>query len=309
MTLLVVGSVAYDTVETRAGSSIDSLGGSATYCSLAARFFTDVSVVGVVGNDFLDTDKALLQNNGIDTTDLEIADGNTFKWQGKYDPKDFNKRDTIDTQLNVFANFNPKISHQNASSEFLFLGNIDPVLQLNVLEQMNKTPTLVGLDTMNYWIDSKKSSLEEIVRQINVLFMDETEIKEFTNKDTIYSAAEHVHKMGPEIVIVKKGEHGAIVTYEGEIFAIPAFPTQNVMDPTGAGDSFGGGFMGYMSSVKTLTSEHIRQAIAFASVMGSLAVENFSIDRLIRVHSKEIHQRFEELFKITNFDPKVDVKK
>ena len=309
MTLLVVGSVAYDTVETRAVSSEDSLGGSATYCSLAARFFTDVSVVGVVGNDFLDTDKALLQNNGIDITDLEIAEGNTFKWQGKYDPKDFNKRNTIDTQLNVFANFDPKISRQNASSEFLFLGNIDPILQLNVLEQMNKTPTLVGLDTMDYWIDSKKNTLEKVVHQINVLFMDETEIKEFTNKDTIYSAAEHVHKMGPEIVVVKKGEHGAIVTYEGEVFAIPAFPTRNVMDPTGAGDSFGGGFMGYMSSVKTLTSEHIRQAIAFASVMGSLAVESFSIDRLIRVHSKEIHQRFEELFKITNFDPKVDVKK
>ena len=309
MTLLVVGSVAYDTVETRSGASKDALGGSATYCSLAAKFFTDVSVVGVVGDDFLDTDRALLQNNGIDTTDLEISEGQTFRWQGKYDPTDFNKRDTIDTQLNVFADFNPKISSQNASNEFLFLGNIDPILQLDVLEQMNKSPTLVGLDTMNYWIDSKKCPLEEVVQRINVLFMDETEIKEFTSKETIYSAAEHVHKMGPEIVVVKKGEHGAIVTYRGEAFAIPAYPTKNVMDPTGAGDSFAGGFMGYMSSVKTLTSEHIRQAIAFASVMGSLTVENFSINRLTGLKSEEIHQRFQELFKLTNFNPNIVVTK
>ena len=309
MTLLIVGSVAYDTVETKFGSSKNSLGGSATYCSLAARFFTNVSMVGVVGNDFLESDRMLLQNNAVDITDLEILSGETFKWHGKYDPDDFNKRDTIDTQLNVFANFTPKISSQNASCEFLFLGNIDPKLQLNVLEQMKETPTLVGLDTMNYWIDSEKTTLEKAIQQIDVLFMDETEIKGFTKKNTIYSAANQIHEMGPEIVLVKKGEHGAILSYHGELFALPSFPTQDVRDPTGAGDSFAGGFMGYLSSVEELTSTSLRQAMAFATIMGSLTVESFSVNKLVQVEYQEISSRFEKLFKMTDFNPNISVRK
>tara|TARA_B100000686_G_scaffold179240_1_gene186190 strand:- start:5096 stop:6016 length:921 start_codon:yes stop_codon:yes gene_type:complete len=305
MTLLIIGSIAYDTVETKSGLSKDSLGGSATYCSLSASFFSPVRIVGVVGSDFKKNDHDLLQINEIDTTGLEVADGDTFRWRGRYDPDDFNKRDTLDTRLNVFAKFNPILSDRNRTSKFLFLGNIDPTLQLNVLEQMENSPTLVGLDTMNYWIDTEKRPLEKVVRKIDVLFMDEFEIREFTQQNTIYDAAEYAHDMGPSIVVIKKGEHGIVLSHEGNLFAMPAFPTRNVVDPTGAGDSFAGGFMGYLSSVGTIDAKSVRQAAGFASVMGSIAVENFSVRKLIEIDRNEINSRFDHLYKLTIFNPDI----
>jgi len=280
MSLLVVGSVAYDSVTTAAGSRTNSLGGSALYFSASASYFTDVSLVAVVGEDFSEADRNKISGRKVDITGLETAKGKTFRWKGIYDSKNLNSRETIDTQLNVFADFSPSLAKNNISHPCLFLANIDPLLQRDVLTQMNPKPRIVALDTMDYWINDHKDNLSKTIENVDVLFMDETEIKSFTSKPNIFSAAQAVRDMGPRLVLVKRGEYGVVMFNEGDIFSVPAFPVEDVIDPTGAGDSFAGGFMGYLSNMNDFSHETLRRAAVIASVMGSFAVEGFSTDRV-----------------------------
>ena len=303
MSLLVVGSVAYDSVTTAAGSRADSLGGSALYFSASASYFTNVSLVAVVGEDFSEADRKKLGAREVDISGLETAKGKTFRWEGIYDTENLNFRETIDTQLNVFADFSPSLAKNNISHTCLFLANIDPVLQHEVLSQMNPKPRIVALDTMDYWINDHKDNLSKTIENVDVLFMDETEIKSFTAKPNIFAAAQAVRDMGPRIVLVKRGEYGVVMFNEGDIFSVPAFPVEGVVDPTGAGDSFAGGFMGYLSNMNDFSHEALRRATVVASVMGSFAVEGFSTDRVGNLTHLEIEERFRGIAGMTYFKP------
>jgi len=303
MSLLVVGSVAFDSVETAAGSRTDSLGGSALYFSASASYFTKVSLVAVVGEDFSEANRKILSARSINISGLETAKGKTFRWEGVYDTQNLNSRATIDTQLNVFADFSPSLGEDNISHPLLFLANIDPVLQLQVLKQMNPKPKIVALDTMDYWINDHRNNLKNTIENVDVLFMDEKEIKSFTSKSTIFAAAQAVRDMGPRIVLVKRGEYGVVMFNEGDIFSVPAFPVENVIDPTGAGDSFAGGFMGYLSRTKDFSHESLRRATVIASVMGSFAVEGFSTERVGNLAELEIEDRFRGIAGMTYFEP------
>jgi len=303
MSLLVVGSVAFDSVKTATGSRKDALGGSALYFSSAASYFTKVNLVAVVGEDFSEANKKTLTTRCVDISGLETAKGKTFRWEGIYDTQNLNSRETIDTQLNVFANFAPSLEENNIAHPLLFLANIDPVLQYQVLNQMNPRPKIVALDTMDYWINDHRGNLENIVENVDVLFMDEKEIKSFTSKSTIFAAAQAVRDMGPRIVLVKRGEYGVVMFNEGDIFYVPAFPVENVVDPTGAGDSFAGGFMGYLSSTNDFSPGSLRRATVVASVMGSFAVEGFSTERVGKLTNPEIEDRFRGIAGMTYFEP------
>ena len=303
MSLLVVGSVAYDSVTTAAGSRTDSLGGSALYFSASASYFTNVSLVAVVGQDFSEADRKKLSTRDVDISGLETAKGKTFRWEGIYDTGNLNSRETVDTQLNVFADFSPSLAKNNISHPCLFLANIDPVLQHEVLTQMNPKPRIVALDTMDYWINDHKDNLSKTIENVDVLFMDETEIKSFTSKPNIFSAAQAVRDMGPRLVLVKRGEYGAVMFNEGDVFSVPAFPVEDVIDPTGAGDSFAGGFMGYLSNMNDFSPETLRRAAVIASVMGSFTVEGFSTDRVGKLTRLEIEDRFRGIAGMTYFKP------
>jgi sugar/nucleoside kinase (ribokinase family) len=303
MSLLVVGSVAFDSVKTAAGARTNSLGGSALYFSASASYFTEVSLVAVVGEDFSEVNRKTLSAREIDISGLETAKGKTFRWEGIYDTQNLNSRETVDTQLNVFADFSPSIGKNNISHPLLFLANIDPVLQSQVLKQMNPKPKIVALDTMDYWINDHRDNLQNTIENVDVLFMDETEIKSFTSKSTIFAAAQTVREMGPRIVLVKRGEYGVLMFNEGDIFSVPAFPVQDVIDPTGAGDSFAGGFMGYLSSTNDFSPESMRRATVVASVMGSFAVEGFSTERVGELTKLEIEDRFRGISGMTYFEP------
>lgn len=304
MTLLVVGSVAYDSVTTGAGTRDDALGGSATYFSVASSFFTNVSLVAVVGDDFLESDKTKLLNHGVNISNLAVAKGNTFRWKGVYDSADVNIRETLDTQLNVFEKFDPMLSNKNKQSDFLFLANIDPKLQMKTLNQMTERPKVVALDTMNFWIDDHKQPLIDIVKKVDILFMDNKEISSFTGEANIIKAAKKITQMGPSTVVIKKGEHGVMMFNQGDIFTAPALPIENVIDPTGAGDSFAGGFMGYLSKTNDISNENLKRAIIAGSVMGSLAIEGFSIEKFTDLKKQEIENRFKKIIGITSFEAK-----
>ena len=306
MTILVVGSVAYDSVETPAGRRDDALGGSATYFSVACSNFAPVSLVGVVGEDFRDVDVELLRSRGVDLSGLERLKGQTFRWSGVYGSQDVNTRTTLDTQLNVFADFAPRLSEAQCEAPYLFLANIAPSLQLDVLQQMRKRPELVALDTMNFWIEGSGAGLNEVVRQVDVVFMDENEARSFTDSMNLMQAAKAIHSMGPSTVVVKRGEHGAILFHEGQPFLTPAVPLEHVVDPTGAGDTFAGGFMGYLAATEDLTEQGFRRAAVTGSVMGSFVVEGFSLERLAEATSEEIELRFRKLSALTRFEPLAD---
>ena len=301
--LLVVGSVAYDSVTTGSGSRKNALGGSAMYFSVSSSFFSEVSLVAVVGEDFSSNDRAFLSGRGIDLTGLEIADGKTFRWEGVYDPTNVNYRETIDTQLNVFGDFCPKLSNSHRKNDFLFLANIDPTLQLQVLKQMSPRPKLVALDTMDFWIADHREELAKTIENVDVLFMDEDEVKSFTGEENVMRAANTARDMGPRILVVKKGEHGVLLFNEGDVFAAPAFPLANVIDPTGAGDSFAGGFMGYLANEGDLSAEGFRRASIVGSVMGAFAVEGFSAERFQSLKHEEINERFRGIAGMTAFKP------
>lgn len=298
--------MAYDSVETPAGRRDDALGGSATYFSVACSNFAPVSLVGVVGEDFRDSDVELLQSRAVDLSGLERVEGRTFRWSGVYGPEDINTRETLDTQLNVFGDFAPSLTEAQRESPYLFLANIAPSLQIDVLQQMRRRPKLVALDTMNFWIEGSGEELREVVRQVDVVFMDENETRSFTDSMNLTQAARAIHSLGPKAVVVKRGEHGAILFHEGQPFLTPAVPLEHVLDPTGAGDTFAGGFMGYLAATEDLTERGFRRAAVTGSVMGSFVVEGFSLERLAEATSEEIEKRFRQLSALTRFEPLAD---
>ena len=303
MSVLVVGSVAYDSVKTPAGSQKDALGGSATYFSISSSYFTPVSLVAVVGDDFRTEDVELLESHRVDTSGLDRRSGKTFRWSGVYGAEDVNTRETLDTQLNVFADFAPSLSPGQRRQPFLFMANIDPELQLDVLNQMDGRPTLVALDTMNFWIEGKRTELTRVVEAADVLFMDESEARNFAGEANLVKTARHIRSLGPATVIIKRGEHGVLLFNEESIFAAPAFPLEAAVDPTGAGDSFAGGFVGYLAATGDLTHQGFRRAAVLGSVMGSFAVESFSADRIGSLTRQEIEARFRAITHLSQFEP------
>ncbi len=298
MAILVVGSVAFDSLETPSGKRERVLGGAATHFALAASFFTKVRVVGVVGEDFLPEHEAVLTSKGIDTTGIEHVAGKSFHWTGSY-VKDLNSAETLATDLNVFAEFQPKILASYLDSEYLFLANIDPVLQLKVRQEMANAKLVAG-DTMNYWIAAHRENLLKVLAELDVLLINDGEAKMLSGVDNGLRAAEGVIALGPKAVVVKHGEYGATMYGGGQAFRAPARPLGEVVDPTGAGDSFAGGFYGYIASQGTLTPETFRTAMFYGSVMGSLACERFGTERLQVTTREEIEERFQHLKTISH---------
>jgi sugar/nucleoside kinase (ribokinase family) len=301
MSLLVVGSVAFDAVETPFGRRDKMLGGSAAHFSISASFFTDVRVVAVVGGDFSREDGEVFERHNVDTTDLErIPDGETFRWGGRSE-FDLNTAHTLYTHLNVFADFKPKLSEAAKQSRLVFLGNIQPELQREVREQVTGAE-LVALDTMNLWINIARDALLEAIKGVNVVIINDAEARQLTNEPNLIKAARQILSWGPQALIVKRGEYGAALFTSESYFAIPAYPLESVFDPTGAGDTFAGGFMGYMSSQETLDEAAMRRAMIFGSVMASFNVEEFGTDRVQRLTHEEINERFRAFKQITNFE-------
>lgn len=298
MAILVVGTVAYDAIKTPFGERDRILGGSATHFSVSASFFTDVSVVAVVGDDF--DSEAVFLERGIDVTGLErVSGGKTFFWRGEYG-YDLNVAHTRETQLNVIADFKPRLSEQALNSEYLFLANIDPRTQRAVREQSHAK--LVALDTMNFWIEGSRDALVEALAGIDILVINDAEARELAGESSLMKAARAIRELGPRRLVIKRGEYGAALFSEHGYFATPAYPVENVVDPTGAGDSFAGGFMGYLAASGEATDAALRRAIIYGSVMASFNVEEFSCDRLRRLTQREITERFRHFKAITHFE-------
>ena len=302
MNLLVVGSVAYDTVETPSGRADGKLGGSATYFSAAASYFTDVGIVAAVGTDFTAEDRALFEAWGADTAGLETVQGRTFRWSGLYED-DLNSAVTRETQLNVFAGFNPRLGPAQKSAPYLFLANINPGLQRAVLDQMDPRPRLVACDTMNLWIEMSKPGLVDVMSDVDALLINEGELRLLTGERSIVTGAEKLLSLGPGTLVVKRGEHGVAIFDRDFTFALPAYPVAAVVDPTGAGDSFAGGFMGYLAARGEAGQEELRCAAVAGSVMASFAVESFGLDRLCSLTAEDIERRFDAFANLTRFDP------
>ncbi|HLI35426.1 MAG TPA: PfkB family carbohydrate kinase [Terriglobia bacterium] len=300
MSLLVVGSVAFDSIQTPYGEAEEIAGGSATYFSVTASYFTPVNVVAVVGEDFGEEQMQIFRGRPIDTQGLERAKGKTFRWRGKYQG-DMNEAQTLETQLNVFQSFAPKIPSSYLNSEFVFLGNIDPALQLHVRKQLPRA-RVVACDTMNYWIQGKPEDLKKTLAAVDALVINEGEARMLSGVENLRRAASIIQKLGPRTLIVKRGEHGACLFQDQSIFFAPAFPLEQVHDPTGAGDSFAGGFMGYLAKTGDLSEPSLRRALVYGSVMASFAVEEFGLSRLLRVQPEEIETRFKEFKAMTHFD-------
>jgi sugar/nucleoside kinase (ribokinase family) len=275
MTLLVVGSIALDSIFTPFGETADALGGSAVYFSVAGSLLHPVQVVGVVGNDYPVAELERLGSRGIDWSGVERVDGESFRWKGKYS-YDLQSRETLETRLGVFADFQPKLPEAFRTASFLFLGNIDPELQLGVLDQVTR-PMLVVCDTMNYWIQSKKKVLMELLARVDVLMVNDSEARELSGDWNIHRAGRWILAQGPKRVVIKQGEHGALLIEPTRTFYVPAFPLETVFDPTGAGDAFAGGFMAYLARTRSVTEDNIRRAMVFGAAMGSYAVEQFGI--------------------------------
>lgn len=300
--MLVVGSVAYDTVDTPSGRNDNQLGGSATYFAVASSYLTDVAVVAVVGQDFDPDDTTMLSDRGIDTSGLQQVDGDTFRWSGSY-REDLNSAVTLETQLNVFADFSPELGPAHRESPFLFLANIDPKLQASVLSQMTRRPRLVACDTMNLWIDISRPALVSLIERVDILLINEAEALQLTGRDGVASAAQSLLESGLRTVVIKRGEYGAVVFHRDFTFAVPAYPLITVVDPTGAGDSFAGGFLGYLSSVDDTGNDAIRRAAVVGSVMASFAVESYGLDRLRSLSASDIDARFDAFVELTRFHP------
>jgi sugar/nucleoside kinase (ribokinase family) len=300
MSVLVVGSVALDSVETPFGKAEDVLGGSATFFSASASHLTKVSVVGVVGSDFPVENLEPLRKRGVDFSGLEHAEGNSFRWRGRY-RHDLNSAETLETHLGVFSHFSPKIPDALRSRPYVFLANIDPRLQLDVVRQVTK-PKLVACDTMNFWIQSRRPDIIELLKHVDLMTLNDGEARQLTEKSNLVQAAQWILARGPRHVIIKKGEHGAFMFTANSIFFAPAFPLENVFDPTGAGDAFAGGFIGYLAATGDLSEANMRRAVICGSVMGSFAVERFSIDRLMTVTRPEIDQRMSEMRRLVTFE-------
>jgi sugar/nucleoside kinase (ribokinase family) len=302
MSLLVVGSLALDTIETPFGKAERTLGGSATFVSVAASYFVQpVRLVGVVGGDFPKDDIEFLKDRGVDLEGLQIVeDGKTFHWHGKYH-YDLNSRDTITTELNVFADFDPIIPEAFQRSTYLCLGNINPELQKKVLLQM-AAPKLVVADTMNFWIEGKHEALLDVIKHINVLIINDSEARELSGEANLIKAARRIEEMGPKTLIIKKGEHGALLFHENEMFSAPAYPLESIFDPTGAGDSFAGGFIGYLAKTDDISYENMKRAVVYGSTIASFTVEKFSLEGIKDLSYFEIKDRFNEFKRFSSFD-------
>lgn len=299
MAIVVVGSLGLDTIETPAGRVEEVLGGSAAYFSLAARHFLPVSLVAVVGTDFPDAARQALVHPELDLSGLEVLDGRTFRWEGVYS-EDMNTRETLRTELNVFERFRPKLHEGIRSLQNVFLANIDPVLQREVLDQLSR-PRLVLCDTMNYWIQSKRGELLETLKRVRILLINEEEARELTGESLTHRAARAILSLGPETVVVKQGEHGAFLQGPDLYFTCPAFPIESVIDPTGAGDTFAGGFFGALARMSRLTDRTLRAAVVYGCVMASFTVEEFGVGGLLRAKRAEILRRAGAIMEMTRF--------
>jgi len=298
--LLVVGSVGLDDVETHGGKRTSVLGGAASYFSVAASFLAAPRMVAIVGHDFPSSHTELFQRHGVDLAGLERVPGETFRWAGVYS-RDFLTRTTLDTRLNVFSDFNPKLPLAWRSSDYVFLANIDPELQLRVLEQ-TAGPRFVACDTMNFWITGKRPELLRLLGRVDMLLLNDEEARQLSGQSNLPAAARAIRALGPSAVIIKRGDAGALLFHEGGVFSAPAFPIENVVDPTGAGDSFAGGFMGWLARSGTTTPENIRTAMILGSVLASFAVEDFSLDRFRSLDMGQIRERFAAFADLVHFD-------
>jgi sugar/nucleoside kinase (ribokinase family) len=302
VSVLVVGSVALDSVETPFGSVKNALGGAATYISAAASYFTaPIRLVGIVGGDFPKGGIEFLESRNVDLEGLEVVtDGKTFHWAGKYH-YDLNNRDTLATELNVFESFDPKIPEKYRHSTYVCLGNIDPVLQRRVLEQIEK-PRLVICDTMNFWIEGKNAELRETLKRTDVIILNDSEARLLSKEPNLVKAARTIRAMGPQIVIIKKGEHGALLITERTFFSAPAYPMEDIFDPTGAGDSCAGGFVGWIAKTDDFSDENLKRAVIYGSTMASFCVEKFSVDGLRTLSHLQIQDRFRAFRELSRFE-------
>jgi sugar/nucleoside kinase (ribokinase family) len=298
--LVVVGSVALDSVEIKGKMHDDLLGGSASFFATAASYFAPVKLVAVVGDDFPKEHLDFFGKRGVDLGGLEKRAGKTFRWKGRYSD-DLGSRTSLDTQLNVFADFSPKLPEGWRDTEFLFLGNIHPALQLDVLGQLKK-PRLVAMDTMNFWIEGERQALGKVLERVDLVVLNDEEARQLSGEHNLPRAARAIRAMGPKTIIIKRGESGALLFHEHGVFAAPAYPLEEVVDPTGAGDTFGGGFMGYLAKARDLGPQSVRRAMFYGSVMASFLVEDFSLDRLRDLTDGEIEGRYRAFRDLTHFE-------
>jgi sugar/nucleoside kinase (ribokinase family) len=301
LSILVVGSVAFDGIQTPFGQVERCLGGSATYFSVAASFFSPVALVAVVGEDFSDEDLRIFEGRPIDTSGLQrVAGEKTFYWRGEYG-YDLNVAQTKETQLNVFAGFKPQLTEAQKNADVLFLANIDPELQMDVLKQAGR-PRLVALDTMNYWITSKPEALGRILAEVDLAIINEAEVRQYMREANLIKASRQILALGPKALVVKRGEYGVLMITKDAVFTAPAYPLENVFDPTGAGDTFAGGLLGYLASRKVHDDREFRRAIIFGSVLASFTVEKFSLDRLREITISDVRERYQEFRRLTHFE-------
>ena len=301
--LVIVGAVAFDAIETPFGKTDKILGGPATFIGLAAsQFEVDSAIVSIVGGDFPNEYLDMFKNRGIDISSLEVVqNGKTFFWSGKYH-NDMNTRDTLATELNVLGDFNPVVPEKYKNSKVLMLGNLQPSVQSSVIEQMSEKPDLVILDTMNFWMDTALEDLKKVIRKVDVITINDEEARQLTSEYSLVIAAKKIMEMGPKYVVIKKGEHGALLFFENEIFYAPALPLKAVFDPTGAGDTFAGGFAGFLAQTEDFTFDNLKKAVIYGSALASFCVEKFGTERMLNLDKKEINDRILQFKNLTQFD-------
>jgi sugar/nucleoside kinase (ribokinase family) len=300
MSILVVGSVAFDSIETPHGKVDEVLGGSAAYFAVAASYFAPVKLVAVIGKDFPTHERDFLASRNIDLTGLTVADGKTFRWAGRYH-EDMNIRDTLDLQLNVFSDFSPELPESYRDAPFVFLANINPGLQDGVLDQLTRIPKLIACDTISHWIEGARAELIALLKRVDLFVVNDEEARLLSGERNIVRAARKILDLGPKSLLIKRGEYGVLSFSPDSIFAVPAYPLEEVFDPTGAGDSFAGGFLGYLAHVNDLSEVHIRKAIVYGSVVASFVVEDFSLRRLRTLTRDDIERRYRQFVSLTEF--------
>ena len=303
--LVIVGTVAFDAIETPFGKTDKILGGAATYIGLAAsQFKVDGAIVSIVGGDFPKENLQMLESKGMDISGLEVVEeGKTFFWSGKYH-NDMNTRDTLITDLNVLADFNPKVPEAYKDAEVVMLGNLHPIVQLGVISQMN-SPKLIVLDTMNFWMDSALNELMQVIAKVDVVTINDEEARQLSGEYSLVKAAQKIMEMGPKYVVIKKGEHGALLFGDDDVFFAPAMPLREVFDPTGAGDTFAGGFTGYLAKTGNYSYNNMKNAVINGSALASFCVEKFGPERLLNITNKDVHQRIQQFKSLTQFDIKL----
>lgn len=302
MSIVVIGTLAYDSIETPFGNAENALGGSANYIAMAASYLADnIGVVGIVGDDYETSDLTLLHDRGINTDGVEVRDGGkTFRWSGRYH-MDLNVRDTLDTQLNVLLEFDPKVPTTFQDAKFVCLGNLDPAIQMSVLDQV-KDPVFSVCDTMNFWIESTPDALKEVLGRVDCLIVNDSEARQLADDPNLVRAAGKIREMGPKTLVIKKGEHGALLFVNDEVFSAPAWPMEDVFDPTGAGDTFAGGFMGYLARRGEVTPQTLRGAVVYGSALASFCVEQFSVQGILSLTDEQINQRVKAFHNLSHFE-------